>query len=160
MSEKPLRVRKGQNIKNVDGKRAKALENLAKGRAKRQEMLKKKREAEENPDYESDLDSDSSEEDEEVQMKDFILSKKPLKKKKKSAHTESQPDNTRELKEDIGRIKEAIIKLAEEQKKKPKSKGRTKLVMLPQQQPPTPQEKPRKVNAEYEALRNRIIGSR
>src|SRR6185312_9999568 len=130
MSDKPVRARKGQNIKNVDSKRAKALENLAKGRAIRQEKLKQKREAEENADYEYDLDSSSSgDEDEEVDMKDFILSKKQSKKKKK--HRPDPPDHTHEMREDIGRIKEAIIKLAEEQKKKTKRKSRTKLVMLP-----------------------------
>lgn len=157
MAEKPTRTKKGQNLKGVENKREKAKANLAAGRAKRAEMLKKKRDAEKESKDEYDLDSGSSDsDDEEIDLKEFVLSKKADKPTKKTKASK-QPEES-DMRADIANMREAILKLAENTKK-PKRKARTKLVVLPQAggQAPQPRQETA-VDSYAESLRQRIIG--
>ncbi len=150
----PIRQRKGQNMKGVENKRAKALANLKAGREKRQALLKAKREAESN-DNMYDLDSSDSDSDEEVNINDLIVSKKKPKMKAKHRAQEKDHDNMRE---EISRMKEAIMELS----KRPKQKKHrsTKLVMLPaqNQQVIAHVAKASPADDRYEQLRRSILG--
>ncbi len=145
----PIRQRKGQNMKGVENKRTKALANLKAGREKRQALLKAKREAESN-DNMYDLDSSDSDSDEEVNINDLIVSKKkPKMKAKHKGHDD--------MREEMARMKEAIMELSKRpQKKKHRS---TKLVMLPaQNQPIAAPIAKAPTDDRYEQLRRSLLG--
>ncbi len=145
----PVRKKKGQNIKGVENKRKKALENLKAGRERRQALLKAKREAEKEGNEYSLDDSSSSDSDEEVDVKDFVLSKKKQKGKgKKEIHDD--------VKDDIARLKEAVLELSK--KNKQKKRRSTKLVMLPPQNTPQQAPKTRIEDSRYDAIRRMIMG--
>ena len=152
---KPTRAKKGKNLTGVENKRAKARANLAKGRAKKNEMLKSKREAEENA-VDVDTDDESDDEDDEIDMEDFIVSKKrnaAVKPRKVVKDTSAQD----ELRDEMDRIKEAILKLSEVQKKKAKRKPRTKVLIQPVQSVPMHAPVPAR-SSDYETLRRSILG--
>ncbi len=118
--------KKWKNKKGVDEKRKKALENLAKGRAKRLEMIKAQKSKREYKLNSSDSETDSSDSDEE-------LLKTVLSKKKKVKHA-SKPDDR------IDRLERSVLDLATTMKKGMKKIKRNtsnkseKIVLLPPQQ--------------------------
>src|SRR5437868_5767021 len=76
--QRPIRERKGQNIRGLNKKREVAKANLAKARKAKllkSKMKKKKR------DNEYDIDSDEEEEEEDDEEDDYVISKRKPKRK-------------------------------------------------------------------------------
>ncbi len=140
------------------------LANLARGRQKRQEMVKQKREQKEY-DLSSDDDSFDSESNSDCSEDAFIISKaqkktkpsKPVSARRQNNHPTFEQskdskvrknDNDNDLKNEVNELKNIVFELANMQKKQNKTSrrqtkksGGTKLILLPQNTP-APQTKP------------------
>ncbi len=148
MSTKPRRPNKGM----TDEQRRVRLDNLARGRKKRAEMVKQKKE--QKPE-EYDISSNDGSLDESDSSSDsdndaFVISKakkkqpKPVKEKEKVLRSSrksterAHSKNNENLKGEVDELKTMIIELANMQKKQNKSvrksrpSGGTKIVVLPQ----------------------------
>jgi len=150
--EAPLEKKPKRQL--TDKQKAARIDNLAKGRKKRMEMIKQKREMKEQ---EYDISSDESYESDSSSGSDndaFVISKakkKPAleptmsqtigttshRRSHKQLHTSKQTSS--HLRQDVDELKSMIIELASMQKKQHKERkqakqsGGTKIVVLPQQ---------------------------
>ncbi|HRP37659.1 MAG TPA: hypothetical protein PLS50_07680 [Candidatus Dojkabacteria bacterium] len=131
----------------TDKQKAARIDNLAKGRKKRMEMIKQKREMKEQ---EYDISSDESYDSDSSSGSDndaFVISKakkKPMTirepPQKQKRHISKHAPTDTHLRQDVDELKNMIIELASMQKKQHKerrepkrSSGGTKIVVLPQQ---------------------------
>ena len=157
MSEKPKR--RAMTEKQEAARKA----NLAKGRQKRAEMAKLKKEA---PQYDIESESDSST-DSSSDSDAFILSKKrPTKRVKKSKSKDKKSQKVSDdyaRKHEIDEIRSILIDVVKNQKKrqtKSRKRGGTQVVVngvVPQNIPTVPSV-PVKVNDSYlESLRKTIM---
>lgn len=112
------KVRK-PNTRGLENKREKAKANLAVGRAKRQQMIKERKEQ-----AAQEYDVDTSESDSESDAEDYVLSKKPKAKVTKTQDTD--------IRIEVNEMKSVLAELVQMQKKhkKPKEKTNTKIVVL------------------------------
>lgn len=123
-------------VKITDKQRAARMANLAKGRKKRMETIKQKKEGLSNDEYDissNDGDNDNDN-DESSSDDDLIISRKKSTKNKKTEISKS-PNN---LKNELDELKNMVIDLATLQKKQNKqnkknrsNSGGTKIVVLP-----------------------------
>jgi len=145
MTDLPQEKKPKRNL--TDKQKAARSDNLAKGRQKRMEMIKQKRESKQqeydlssDESYDSDCDTSSSDNDA------FVISKAKKKPIKQRVQKESKPNLKRQgseshLRKDVDELKSMMIELASMQKKQQKkerreprrSGGGTKIVVLPQQ---------------------------
>ena len=130
----------------TDKQKAARLANLERGRKKRMESIKQKKEDEQEPKgVEYDLSSEDDRPDLSSSDSDaFVISKKKPKKKQKTEKGPLVPlgDN---LRDDFDELKSMVTELAKMQKKQhksiqrnsaPKKEGGTKIVVLPQNNAP------------------------
>ena len=117
----------------TDKQKAARLKNLENGRKKRMELIKQKKQV----DDEYDLSSNDEKESESSDSDDgFIISKKKPVKKPKDIPVKSKPDK---LRSEVDELKTMIMELATIQKKQNKAvrkrterpSGGTKIVVLP-----------------------------
>lgn len=148
MADSPKEKKPKRNL--TDKQKAARRDNLAKGRQKRMDMIKQKRESKEqeydlssDESYDSDCDTSSSDNDA------FVISKakkKPIKQRiqkdsKPSLRQQDSRGSESHLRKDVDELKSMMIELASMQKKQQKkerkeprrSGGGTKIVVLPQQ---------------------------
>jgi len=146
--EAPLEKKPKRQL--TDKQKAARIDNLAKGRKKRMEMIKQKKEMKEQ---EYDISSDDSYDSDSSSGSDndaFVISKakkkpvlQPIRRSShKQPHASKQANRTPDshLRQDVDELKSVIIELASMQKKQHKerkrskqSSGGTKIVVLPQQ---------------------------
>ena len=110
------KVRK-PNTRGLENKREKAKANLAVGRAKRQQMIKERKEQ-----AAQEYDVDTSESDSESNDKDYVLSKKPKAKVTKTQDTD--------IRIEVNEMKSVLDVQMQKKHKKPKEKTNTKIVVL------------------------------
>ena len=113
--------------------------NLAKGRAARMKKIAEKKKSKAVKDKEYDLGSESSESDSEVDMDDYVLSKKKkanarqVLKRERSPIQKVEQLDTSGIKKEMEEMRDVMRAIVKQQRKKPKEKrqGGTKLVLLP-----------------------------
>lgn len=144
VDEKVLAVpKKGKNVRgDITAKRAKAIENLAKGRAKRMANLKKKKEM-----LEYDIEDEGSDSDGE----ELVLSKK--KKSPKNV------DNLSKISEDMNDLKAVVVQLTKLQKKNlgGGKKSGTSIVINPASAPVVDTPRPAKPKGNYMDAYNKTV---
>lgn len=128
-------VKKPKRIMS-DAQRKARLENLAAGRAKRKEMIQKKKEPKAD-EFDLSSDSDSVDSDSDSDNDAFVLSrkKKPVKshaRSKKSVVDDPMRREFDELKNIVVEIAKKQVKASKNAKQTKRSSGGTKIVVLPQ----------------------------
>ena len=144
-------------VKITDKQKAARKANLAKGREKRMETIKQKKEDTKNEEYDLSSNDGDNDVDESSSDDDLIISrKKPTKTKQVK-----KDDNS--LKNELDELKNMVIDLATLQKKQNKqnkqkrSNGGTKIVVLPNNQTQQQPEQNTQSNHLIDALRRSLM---
>ena len=144
-------------VKITDKQKAARKANLAKGREKRMETIKQKKEDTKNEEYDISSNDGDNDADESSSDDDLIISrKKPTKTKQVK-----KDDNS--LKNELDELKNMVIDLATLQKKQNKqnkqkrSNGGTKIVVLPNNQTQQQPEQNTQSNHLIDALRRSLM---
>lgn len=151
--EKPKKTKQVISDRQKEARRI----NLAKGRAARQAKYEK-RKSEKKHEY--NIDSGSSEEDDEIDLDSYVLSKKEKEKSKdndEDKEVKKEKKKTVEddsLKQELKELREIVFEVAKQKKQKRKSGG-TKIVLLPNQQT----QKETKPSNEYNTIMNQFLAA-
>ena len=140
-------------VKITEKQKAARMANLEKGRAKRKEMMNKKKETPKHEEYDLedlyDGDGDDSSDDE-----TFVISKQKPKQSKAKNNNENHPTREDILKNEVDELKNMVIQLATLQKKQNKKQkeitSRPKIsVLLPNSNQP---QESKKSNPHYDSV--------
>lgn len=124
--------------------------NLAKGRAKKQSMMAKKKEEPQHEEYDIGSD-DEYEADQSSDDETFVISKQKSKQNKSKPSKETKPSREDSLKGEVDELKTMIMQLAKNQKaqNKQNKERRPKIsVLLPTSQP----QDTKKANPHYDSV--------